>query len=77
MSVSIRQETTYEIQVQGNISRRWVDWFGGMIILAVDEDGPRTLTTAAIHVPDQAAMLGQLQKLHNLGFSLLQVRRIE
>ena len=25
---------------------------------------------------DQAALLGQLQKLHNLGFSVLQVRRI-
>ena len=70
------QGTTYEILVQGNISQRWVDWFGCMMILAEDEGNPLSLTTAEVHVADQSALLGQLQKLHNLGFSLLQVRRI-
>ncbi len=70
------QGTTYEILVQGNISQRWVDWFGSMTILAEDQVGRQRLTTAEVQVVDQAALLGQLQKLHNLGFSLLQVRRI-
>jgi hypothetical protein len=69
------QEVSYEIQVQGSISQRWVDWFGCMTIITEEED-PSSLTTAEVHVADQAALLGQLQKLHNLGFSLLQVRRI-
>jgi hypothetical protein len=70
------QQATYEILVQGNISQRWVDWFANMTILAEDEAGPLPHTTAEVRVADQAALLGQLQKLHNLGFSLLQVRRI-
>jgi hypothetical protein len=69
------QGVSYEIQVQGSISQRWVDWFGCMTIITEEED-PSSLTTAEVHVADQAALLGQLQKLHNLGFFLLQVRRI-
>jgi hypothetical protein len=47
-----------------------------MTILAVDEGEGRSRTTAALQIPDQAALLGQLQKLHNLGFGLLQIKRL-
>lgn len=66
---------TFEILVQGTISQRWVNWFGCLTILVQEEDGWRSLTTVELQVADQGALLGQLQKLHNLGFSLLQVRR--
>jgi hypothetical protein len=57
------QGATYEIQVQGSISQRWVDWFGCMTNMTEKED-PSSLTTAEVYVADQAALLGQLQKLH-------------
>jgi hypothetical protein len=34
-----------------------------MTIITEEED-PSSLTTAEVHVADQAALLGQLQKLH-------------
>ena len=72
-----RIQTMYEVQFQGRISRRWLDWLGGMSILSVDETGKEARTTAVLQVPDQAALLGQLQKLHNLGYPLLQIRRLD
>lgn len=70
-------ERSYEIQFQGTISQRWLGWLGGMTIQAVDEDEKISLTTVEVRVPDQAALLGQLQKLHNLGYSLLQIKRMD
>jgi len=72
------QPATYLIQVQGWISERWVDWFDDMTItVRDDEDGAPAVTTLTGTVADQAALLGLLQKLYNLGFPLLLVRRKE
>ncbi len=70
-------QTFYEVQFQGRMSQRWLDWLGGMTVQAVDEAGEVSRTTAVLQVPDQAALLGQLQKLHNLGYPLLQIRRMD
>jgi hypothetical protein len=67
----------YEVQLQGRLSQRWLDWLGDMTVVAVDEAGELWRTTAVLQVPDQAALLGQLQKLHNLGYPLLQIRRLD
>ena len=69
-------QTIYEIQVQGTISQRWLNWLDGIAIVHVEDTGSFAVTTAKVSVPDQAALLGNLQKLHNLGFSLMQVRRL-
>lgn len=68
--------TNYEIRVQGTISRRWLNWLDDIVVLDVADTGSSAMTTAKVSVPDQAALLGKLQQLHNLGFSLVQVRRI-
>jgi hypothetical protein len=70
------QKVNYQIQVQGHVSQRWADWFGNMIILEEDVTGQRDVSTLAIAVADQAALLGSLQKLHNLGYALLEIKRI-
>ncbi len=70
------QPATYQIQVQGWISERWADWFDDMTI-TVDEDDVSAVTTLTGTVADQAALLGLLQKLYNLGLPLLLVRRRE
>ena len=71
------QGTTYEILVQGSISQRWLDWFGDMTIRSVEGASRMACTTLQIAVPDQSALLGRLQKLHNLGHILLKIRRLE
>ena len=57
----------YEIRVRGHLGTRWAAWFDGMTLTAEDDgttviDGP---------VVDQAALHGLLQKLRDLGITLL------
>lgn len=71
------QPAAYQVQVQGRISERWVDWFDDMTIAVRDKGDAPAVTTLTGTVADQAALLGLLQKLYNLGFPLLLVRRKE
>ena len=74
------QPATYQIQVQGWISDRWVDWFGDMTITVNDNgDANDALATTTLTgaVADQAALMGLLQQLYTLGLPLLLVRRKE
>jgi uncharacterized protein YjfI (DUF2170 family) len=75
-SLQQSQKVNYQIQVQGHVSQRWADWFGNMIILNQDIVGQSDFSTLSIQIADQAALLGSLQKLHNLGYVLLEIKRI-
>ena len=68
---------TFQVHVQGCIKQRWVDWFDGMTITSGDDDNAPVITTLTGTLPDQAALLGLLQKLDTLGLALLLVRREE
>lgn len=75
-SLNPDRKISYQIQVQGHVSQRWADWFGNMIILSEDVVDQMEFSTITIEVVDQSALLGSLQKLHNLGYSLLEVKRM-
>lgn len=62
----------YEIQVKGTFDGSWSDWFGGFSI--TQEDGKTLLAGQAI---DQAALLGNLAKINDLGLVILTVMRID
>jgi hypothetical protein len=65
----------YEIQVEGMLSSRWAEWFPNLTMTNLEEKGSLvTILTGSI--PDQAAMLGMLQTIHNLGLLVLSVRRL-
>jgi len=76
-AVSHGQPATYQIQVQGLISERWVDWFDGMTITGESSGGELVITTLVGEIEDQAALMGLMQKLYSLGHSLLEVRRLQ
>jgi hypothetical protein len=63
----------YQIGVQGNLDRKWSDWFDGFTI--TQQSGDETLLTGP--VPDQAALHGLLGKIRDLGLPLLSVKRTE
>jgi hypothetical protein len=67
----------YQIQVHGWISERWQNWFDDMTITRHRTSDGVPITTLTGIVADQAALLGLLQKLYTLGFTLLLVRRKE
>ena len=59
-----------EIQVKGQISPQWSDWFGG---LTISYPGPdETVLTGS--VADQAALYGIIARLRDLGLALISVR---
>jgi hypothetical protein len=65
-------EEIYEIRVKGALSPAWSGWFSNFD-LSVDAQG-NTLMIGP--VTDQAALHGVLERIRDLGLSLLSVRQI-
>jgi hypothetical protein len=59
------------IRVQGNMSRSITDNFGFSV--STHEQGDRTETILSGEVVDQAALMGILNNLYDLGFTILAV----
>ena len=57
----------YEIRVKGHLGSRWATRFDGMNLIAED-DGTTVIRGPVV---DQAALLGLLQTLRDLGITLL------
>ena len=67
----IDKSASYQISVQGHVSPRLADRLG-LSIADVDEPN-QTVTTLSGQVVDQAALMGILNSLYGMGFSLLSV----
>jgi hypothetical protein len=67
------QPVSYQIKVQGQLDKKWSDWFDGTTIIAF-ESGITTLTGA---VADQAKLRGMLSKIWDLNLTVVSVARIE
>jgi hypothetical protein len=65
------KSASYQIRVQGYVSPRLADRLG-LSIAEVDEPD-QTVTTLSGRIVDQAALLGILNSLYGMGFSLLSV----
>ena len=63
----------YEIRVKGRLAPRWSAWFDGLTIDTDPADG-----TTAIRGPvvDQAALHGLLQKLRDIGLTLVSLTEL-
>ena len=64
------KQTVYEIRVIGFLDQTWADWFDGF---KIDNQGNETCLHG--EVVDQAALLGLLSKITNLGLTLVWVKR--
>ncbi|MEL7627174.1 MAG: hypothetical protein AAGU15_09980 [Anaerolineaceae bacterium] len=60
----------YQIQVRGTFDESWSDWLDGF---RVTRQGDQTLLEG--QVIDQAALLGILAKINDLGLAILSVMR--
>ncbi len=61
----------YEIRLEGCLTEAWSEWFNG---LAIRVEGNST-TVLRGSLPDQAALLGVLSKIHALNLILVSVMR--
>jgi hypothetical protein len=57
------------IRIEGHLSPRWSDWFGGLAI-TLQESGETLLSGPVV---DQAALHGLMRKVRDLGIPLLSV----
>ncbi len=64
----------YNIRVKGCLDSSWSDWFDGLAITPDRGQGETTLSGA---VQDQAELHGLLNKVRNLGLTLLWLHRQE
>ena len=62
----------YHIKVQGALSAGWSDYLGGLNIVVKSEQGV-SYTLIEGELLDQAALMGVIDSLYNLGFPLLMV----
>ncbi len=67
-----QDSATYKITVKGCLDSSWSEWFDGLLITADRERGETTLVGS---VADQAALHGLLNKVRNLGLTLLWLNR--
>ena len=62
----------YEIRIQGHLDLSWADWFDGM---SIQHEGNGE-TLIAGRLVDQSALHGLLNKLSDLGVSLISVNAV-
>jgi hypothetical protein len=56
-----------EIRIKGTLKQDWSDWLGGLIVSS--QSNRETVLSGQI--PDQAALLGLLNRIHGLNLQLL------
>ena len=67
------QPMAYQIRIKGHLSGEWDDWFEGLTV-TLEKDG-NTLLTGLVN--DQAALLGFIKKVRDLGLTLISVSPVE
>jgi hypothetical protein len=65
----MKSATIYIIRINGGLDEYWSDWFDGMTI----RPEPYGETSLAGLVRDQAALVGLINRIHDLGLELISV----
>ena len=66
----------YQIRVQGCVAPGWSDRMNGVDIQAEDPADGAPVTVLTGHFVDQTALVGVLSTLYDLGYLLLEVKRL-
>ena len=61
----------YEIRVEGVLEERWSDWFGGLTVFT---EGDQTILFGTL--ADQSALHGVLDRVRDMGLSVIGMRRL-
>jgi hypothetical protein len=69
--LTLDESANYSIRIQGVVGLDWTDYLGGLQISIIQQEPPVTLLKG--RVLDQAALIGIINGLYDLGFPLLSV----
>lgn len=67
---------TYRIRIQGRLAPSWSDALGGMAICTRQRRGKPPVSTLTGQLIDQASLMGVLSALYEMGYTLLDVKRL-
>ncbi len=73
IQVPFDSRVSYRIQVQGSINPSWSDRLQGMAISQAASESGLVVTTLTGELPDQTALAGVFNTLHELHLSVLSV----
>ncbi len=62
----------YEFRLKGHLDDRWSEWFGGLAVQR-QEDGTTVLVGPVV---DQTALHGVLNRIRDLGLTIISVQRV-
>jgi len=68
------RSSTYKIIVEGQVSVDWSDYLGGLTIKSSQKKQQST-TILSGQLVDQAALVGVINNLYNLGFPILSIEQ--
>lgn len=71
--LALWKPATYRIVVRGRLDQRWTVYFGRICMSKEQSYGRHVVTTFLVRMDDQAALLGALNFLYNMGLPLLLV----
>ena len=71
-AITRNQPIRYKIKVQGQLNQYWSEYLGEMDV-SVKGERERAVSTLKGEAVDQAALMGLLNNLYDLGFCLLSV----
>ena len=69
--LKLDDSANYRIRVQGAVGKDWSDYLGGLEIALSQQEPP--VTTLRGQVIDQAALIGIINGLYDMGYPLLSV----
>jgi hypothetical protein len=74
---SMFEPATYKISILGTLDKKWSDYFGGMTFehTLVLQQYPMTMLTGIL--ADQAALIGILNSLYDMGCPIITVECVE
>ncbi len=71
------QPAVYQIQLDGQIDERRLDWFEDMTVSSENRADGKAISTLVGSLADQAALHGLLSRIYALGYVVLSVTRVE
>ncbi len=71
-STNEEEPARYELRISGHLDDHWSAWFGGST-LTCESDGTTTLRGPVV---DQAALHGLLDRIRDLGVTLISVQAV-
>ena len=70
---SISHPAEYHIRVVGRMDSAWSEWLQGMNITVVEAQDQLVFSDLSGQLPDQAALMGVLEQLHNCAICVISV----